>query len=1059
MKTLYKFALLFLGMPFLAFGQVQVLPQWESYPSAPTVEEWFDDAMRAWHPQRYIQAKELRSYTDPRGWTHRRYRQHYRGIPILGAEFILHLHEGRVHRVNGYRVRNLQIDTRPTSTEEMARLAARAYYALKYRARLDASKGPAIRVSTPRLVIMQAGYPAREGRWLLAWEVKIEDALYPERNELLYIDAHTNKAIRSIPLTHSVGIPVEVSTQYHGTRTIYIDSVAPDQFRLLDSSRGTVIEVIDGFWYEVYTSTDKEDWAKYEGLSTPVDVMFGMQALHDYLLDSFGWQSYDGKGGRMTAIVHPWQYSNWVNASWSGEDRQARFGEGNCKGYGPLTSIDIVGHEFGHGFIDATSNLVYADEPGGLNESFSDILGKALEWYADREYFSWIIGEAIVEGGTAQPIRSMQNPNDYNNPKYYRGKYWQNRVHNTSGVSNYWFYLLSEGESGVNEAGVSYDVPAIGIDKAMKIVFHMHTSYLISTSTYQDAVNASIDAAKDLFGESSPEVAAVIEAWKAVGLSPTKEVDVHHDLAIKALPPEDKNEIFDFYMVCPSVVLPAQLMLYNRGLDTIAAMTALDIDIVENEDTIATETVQISKDLLPGDSVLIEIDHPYDFSEDKVFRILVYSFVLPSDDDPSNNASSLNFYIQDRGEEADLSLVSVDNIFDDLCLEKDTVISKAVTLNLVDHTCPSFDFQTRIMLYYRIDGRWDSVAIIPDLIFDFGFGIITTTYITAPLRPGENSITFVLRAEGDTDPSNDTFEYRKTIGRFVTKGYANDFTNNKDDYTVNISSESGLEYGYIPHPLRSDRQDSALAIARVSDLSDYFIEPCDALKRFYFNNPNTASANWCVVRPEESFQREDWHFRLNLVHNRAERSEYDEVEKDYQVISRIIIQDFDMSDVYTIYLDTFIYGLPNLQEVLVKLPLPEAHKFVVSTEHFTLHTAFQELELGRLKGVDAVFIDDVAIEAMSISTTEPHDERIPTLEVYPNPATDHISVRLPKLSNVPRYAAVYNSVGQRMILEAIRTHEDNLRLDVRSWSEGLYHIVIMDAAGRRMAEGSVMIVR
>jgi len=646
--------------------------------------------------------------------------------------------------------------------------------------------------------------------------------------------------------------------------------------------------------------------------------MFGMQALHDYLLDSFGWQSYDGKGGRMTAIVHPWQYRNWVNASWSGVDRQARFGEGNCRGYGPLTSVDIVGHEFGHGFIDATSDLVYANEPGGLNESFTDILGKALEWYADREFFTWIIGEAIVEGDDARPIRSMQNPNDYENPKYYRGKFWENRVHNTSGVSNFWFYLLCEGGSDVNEAGVSYSVPAIGIDKAMKIVFHMHTSYLISTSNYQDAVNASISAAKDLFGESSPEVAAVIEAWKAVGLSST-----------------------------------------------------LDIDIVENEDTIATETVQIPHDLLPGDSVLVEIDHPYDFSEDKIFRVLVYSFVLPSDDNPSNNTSSLSFLVQDRGEEADISLVSVEDIFNALCLEKDTAFSTAVAVLLTDNTCPSFDLQPPIMLHYHMDGRWDSVAIHPDLIFDYGFGLLATAYIKVRLRPGENSITFVLRAEGDTDPSNDTFEYRKTIGRFVTKGYANDFTNNKEDHTVNISSESGLEFGYLPHPLRSDSQDTALAIARLSNLHEWFVQPCAVLKRFYYNNPRTASATWCIVRPEESFHREEWHFRLNLVHNRAVRTEYDDVEEDYQVISRIIVQDYDKSDVYAIYLDTFIYGLPNLQEVLVKLPLPETHKFVVSTEHFTLHTSLEDLERGRLSSVDAVIIDDVAIDSIARGVPQP----------------------------------------------------------------------------------------
>jgi len=149
-------------MPFLAFGQEQILPQWEELQAPAPVDEWMDEAVKIWHPQGYIQAQELRSYTDRRGW---------------------------MHRVNGYRVRNLHVDTRPTSTAEMAKRAAQAYYAFKYQVRAEEFEVPSVKVTTPRLVILQEGYPAREGRWLLAWEVSIVDALHPDRSEILYIDA------------------------------------------------------------------------------------------------------------------------------------------------------------------------------------------------------------------------------------------------------------------------------------------------------------------------------------------------------------------------------------------------------------------------------------------------------------------------------------------------------------------------------------------------------------------------------------------------------------------------------------------------------------------------------------------------------------------------------------------------------------------------------------------------------------------------------------------------------------------------------------------------------
>ena len=63
-------------------------------------------------------------------------------------------------------------------------------------------------------------------------------------------------------------------------------------------------------------------------------------------------------------------------------------------------------------------------------------------------------------------IRSMQNPNTLSSPDTYLGEYWidtkqsydNGGVHFNSGVQNYWFYLLSEGGSGENDDGISYQV-------------------------------------------------------------------------------------------------------------------------------------------------------------------------------------------------------------------------------------------------------------------------------------------------------------------------------------------------------------------------------------------------------------------------------------------------------------------------------------------------------------------------------------------------------------------------------------------------------------------------
>lgn len=51
----------------------------------------------------------------------------------------------------------------------------------------------------------------------------------------------------------------------------------------------------------------------------------------------------------------------------------------------PLATLDVMAHEFGHAWTENTSNLIYQDEPGALNESFSDISGVSIELLAQQD--------------------------------------------------------------------------------------------------------------------------------------------------------------------------------------------------------------------------------------------------------------------------------------------------------------------------------------------------------------------------------------------------------------------------------------------------------------------------------------------------------------------------------------------------------------------------------------------------------------------------------------------------------------------------------------------------
>ena len=178
----------------------------------------------------------------------------------------------------------------------------------------------------------------------------------------------------------------------------------------------------------------------------------------------------------------------------------------------------MVGHEITHAVTENTAALVYSDESGALNESFSDCFGVAIDYFKNPSTANFLMGDQINVNGI--PFRNMSNPNQFSNPDCYNGLYWNapNEVHNNSGVQNFWFYLICMGGSGVNDLGDTYTVNPIGINDASAIAYRSLSVYLTPNSTYADARFYSIQAAVDLFGSCSNQVIQITNAWYAVGV-------------------------------------------------------------------------------------------------------------------------------------------------------------------------------------------------------------------------------------------------------------------------------------------------------------------------------------------------------------------------------------------------------------------------------------------------------------------------------------------------------------------------------------------------------------
>ncbi|MEL6653630.1 MAG: M4 family metallopeptidase [Bacteroidota bacterium] len=353
-------------------------------------------------------------------------------------------------------------------------------------------------------------------------------SLNPFRRTINYIDALNGQLLWQEEGIHHIDSLGMAETAFSGARKI-MTHYEDNRFRLADFTRGKGIVTLNAknkfFWQVVGEDFWDEDnlWhnINLQRDEYATDAHWGTAQTYDFLSQVLGRNSIDDEGFLLISHIHVGE--NFRNAFWDG--RGMYYGDGDSIGgtVDPLVSLDIVAHEIAHGLTQFTASLIYSNESGALNESFSDIMGKVVQRWSKPQSFDWIMGNEANF-----PIRNMSQPNDYNHPNTYQGNHWAvpGRVHTNSGVQNYWFYLLSEGGAGTNDNGDDFNLSGLGIDKATQIAFRSLIYYLHPSSTYEEARLYSVQAASDLYGACSPEVEQVIRAWYAVGVGPDYSLPV-----------------------------------------------------------------------------------------------------------------------------------------------------------------------------------------------------------------------------------------------------------------------------------------------------------------------------------------------------------------------------------------------------------------------------------------------------------------------------------------------------------------------------------------------------
>lgn len=452
----------------------------------------------------------VQSGSNDLGGRHLRFHQHWQGLRVWPATLSLHLDpDGQATLLEGaYNPSPLGLATQPRLTAQDATLQARA----------SIQNGLAADTDAPQLVVhAPLGSEPR-----LAWALQLNLGL--DHAWLVFVDALDGRILARSPRHCDAnvagrGLDLENVSRnlnvWSGNGTHFLLDTSKPMFKAgsdpvnkpegvitIADARNKKIQELQNSDLFLVTSANPASW----DVADAVSAAFNFSETYDYFLADHGRNSLDGAGGNITAVV---RVADYDNASWNGNLKIMLFG--NVRPY--AAALDVVGHELTHGLTESSAGLVYENQPGAMNEAFSDIFGEMVEarttgqpdWKLGTKlgkvFRDFIQPGSLVIGGMNRPYPSkmsefIQLPNDDNND--------HGGVHINSSIINHTFWLAAEGLDG-----------AIGRRDAERIFFRTLTQHLQPQSQFVDARLGAIASAEALFGADSTQARKIAQAFDA----------------------------------------------------------------------------------------------------------------------------------------------------------------------------------------------------------------------------------------------------------------------------------------------------------------------------------------------------------------------------------------------------------------------------------------------------------------------------------------------------------------------------------------------------------------
>jgi Zn-dependent metalloprotease len=350
---------------------------------------------------------------DPKDLTHSRYQQLYRGIPVWGEHIVVTQNaRHEVMRLHGTMVTDIERDI-ANLTPAFDTHAALAFAKQIHRGKFVESQG--ISPEEARALLYNNEMSAlvifiHNGMAKLSYAVSffadIEGGGHPTRPSFL-IDAHTKEILYEFDgLTHANGTGPGGNSktgQYdYGTDYAPFEVSESGSTCTMNNTKVKAVNLNHGTDGDTAFSypCPRNTFQPINGAYSPINDAYAFgRVVFDMYWD---WYKTAPLTFQLTMKVH--YGTNYENAFWNGSSMS--FGDGATRFY-PLVSMDIVAHEVSHGFTEQNSGLRYDGQSGGMNEAFSDIAGKAAEFYL-RGHNDWQMGADIFKSNGA--LRYMANP-------------------------------------------------------------------------------------------------------------------------------------------------------------------------------------------------------------------------------------------------------------------------------------------------------------------------------------------------------------------------------------------------------------------------------------------------------------------------------------------------------------------------------------------------------------------------------------------------------------------------------------------------------------------------